>query len=91
MAGAWAPGQWPIAIKTGWIDAHRRELNLSRLDALEKKLVWGCFQRTRPKLAALLKDDTVQALCGMFGAEIILNLDDLTGDEADAGVNAKSG
>lgn len=78
--GPWAPGQWPLAIKTGWV-VPREELNLSRLDAVEKRLVWGCLQRSRPKLAALLADPTLQALAAEFGAEILLELDGLKGEE----------
>jgi hypothetical protein len=80
MAKAWTAPDWPRAIATGWL-VNTPELNLSRLDALEKKLVWGCLQRSRPRLAALLKDPVLHSLCTTFGAEIILEVDDLRGME----------
>lgn len=74
MDDPWAPGKWPVAVATGWVD-YRQQLNLSRLDAIEKKLVWGCLQRTRPKLADLLKSETMRAMRETFGAEIMLDID----------------
>lgn len=73
---------WPLAIPTGWIDWRREELNVSRLDAVEKRLVWNCFKRSRPKLAALLRDPALQAVCSTFGADVIIAVDDLKGEEA---------
>lgn len=72
---------WPLAIPTGYVDSRREELNLSRLDAVEKRLVWDCVQRSRPKLAALLRDSTFQSMCKTFGADVILDMNDFKGDE----------
>jgi hypothetical protein len=54
-----APSAWPIAVRTGWIDpdAEQKALNLTRMDAVEKRLVWQCFTRMRPELVRLLRDD----------------------------------
>lgn len=90
MASPWVPGQWPWAIRTGFVD-YRPELNLSKLDAVEKQLVWGCLQRRRPKLAAQLQSDAVQVLRATFAAEIILKIDDLSGEETHAEFDAQGG
>lgn len=90
MDNPWAPGRWPWAVRTGWVD-YSPELNLSQLDAVEKRVVWSCLQRRRPRLAAQLQSEAVRVLRETFGADIILKIDGLTGEETHVDFDAQGG
>lgn len=56
----------------------RRLLNVTRLareDSPVWQLVWRCFKRRRPEVAALLQDPNLHALRAAFDGEIHIELD----------------
>lgn len=64
------PKPWPPEL----IGTYRpdRALNLSRLLPTEKRDKWAEIRREQPELAALLKDQNVQALIKAFNAEVLV-------------------
>ena len=69
---------WPDPVPKGvaiLFDTPRRRLNLTALDAIEKRLVWECLKRRQPALAGLLADPRLEALRGAFNGSVLMTID----------------
>jgi len=52
-----------------------REINLSRLDAAQRKIWWERIKNEAPALAELLQNETFIDLKTRFGGQVIIKID----------------
>ena len=69
---------WPLPAPSGLRilrDVPRKRLNLTAMDAIEKRLVWECLKRRQPALAALLSDKRFEDVRRAFNGNVFMTID----------------
>lgn len=62
----------PRGVVVGKVDRRVRYINLSRLDDVEKRLVWECIKRSRPEVATWIENPLLQEMRERFNGAILI-------------------